>query len=72
LNPARSALAQATDALTWKPLGLDSDPRLMVAVIQKALLHRSLGNPGGKPIDPNKAVDHLVAKDLGARSPTTL
>jgi hypothetical protein len=59
---------QATDALTWKLLGLDSAERLSVAAIQKALFHRALGDPGGKPIDPKKAVDHLVAKGLGTSS----
>jgi hypothetical protein len=61
-------LAQATDALTWKLLGVDSDAKLSVAAIQRALFHRALGDPGGRPIDPKKAVDHLVAKGLGTSS----
>lgn len=61
-------LAQATDALAWKLLGVDSAEKFTVDAIQKVLFHRALGDPGGKPIDPKKAVDHLVAKGLGASS----
>lgn len=61
-------LTQAIDALTWKLLGLDSAEKPTVPAIQKALFHRALGDSGGKPIDPKKVADHLVAKGLGMAS----
>jgi hypothetical protein len=65
--PDRPTPAQATDALAWKLLGVDSAEKFSVAAVQRFLFQRALGEPQGRAADAKKTVDLLLAKRLGAR-----
>jgi hypothetical protein len=60
-------MKQATDALTWKLMGLESccDRPLNLKAILTALVERELGD--GRPVDPKKAVDRLLSRVVKAR-----
>jgi hypothetical protein len=58
-------LKDATGALSWKLIGFDSTKPFTVALVQKALLDRELGEH--RPPDAKKVIDRLLAQRLGAR-----
>jgi hypothetical protein len=60
----RATLAQATDALAWQRIGIDSTRKFTAKAVLAALLDRE---QGGRPVDPNKAVDQILAREVGAR-----
>src|SRR5207245_1249073 len=61
----RPTLKQATDALAWKLLGVDSAQPFTTATVQAVLFNRALGADG--PSHSKKALPLLVVRAAGAR-----
>ncbi|MFO0891361.1 MAG: hypothetical protein U0790_19735, partial [Isosphaeraceae bacterium] len=60
-------LKQATNALSWKLLGVDSTENFTVQAVQKVLLQRALGDASTRPGDMAKSLNLLLASRLKAR-----
>jgi hypothetical protein len=57
---------QVADALVWHLLGVKTRERLTVSAIKKLVLNRELG--GQRSLEPGKALEHLAARAIKARS----
>jgi hypothetical protein len=65
---ARPTLLQATDALAWKLMGVETTEKFSVKAVQKTLFQKALGDPSARPADAKKAVDLLLVRRAGARN----